>query len=213
MPREAARWTNSYAPPPRPGTLVAKVALGVLAVIIACAVAFVAVVANALNHLGEIAPRDHLSPIPIGASACPYVVLMHAAANNFQSVEPFLGVGFDAHGKQLTWKQTRNRLRPALETLERSIEGSSPHFPIPVQRQLAVALANVRVGRVDLAVARNGNDLFDHSWPAVQEGQRAFGYASDLIGKRCSVKLEADAGTMPYPLSQPTAPLRTTPLR
>src|SRR5205085_188071 len=102
------------------------------------------IAANAFSHMFEIKERKHLDPIPISATACPYVVAMHKAANNFQIAAPFAGMAFDAHMRMLTWPQARARVGPALEVLELSIVVSRPHFPARIQRQLTVALRATR---------------------------------------------------------------------
>lgn len=157
-----------------------------------------AVVASGLAHLGPT-PRKHLNPVPIAASACPYVVLMHTAANNFQIAEPIIGMAVDEHGKLLSWPQTRARLAPTLAALEYSIQASEPHFPPQVQQQLTIAAEAAREGRAQLAVAHDGTDLSNRTTPILARGQLAFGYASDLVGQRCGVPLGADDNTFLYP--------------
>jgi hypothetical protein len=89
-------------------------------------VILLAIAATALSHMFDVKERKHLDPIPISASACPYVVAMHKAANNFQIAAPFGGIAFDAQMRMLTWPQTRARVGPALEVLELSIVVRNP---------------------------------------------------------------------------------------
>ena len=178
--------------------IVAWVVGGIAISLAVTIVVFFVLLANGLSHLGP-KERKHLKPIPIAAAACPYVVAMHKAANRFQIVAPFGGIAFDAHEKLLTWPQIHARLEPALATLELSIVVSRPHFPTPVQHQLALALRDVRKGRVQLALARDGNDLDQRTSTLFAHGQKAFGYASDLVGDQCGVRLSADSSTQLYP--------------
>ncbi len=165
--------------------------------------------ANALGHLFDFGPeeRKHLDPIPIAASSCPYVVLMHEAANNFQASVPLGGMlGYDARGRPRTWPQARARLATTLAALEVSIAGSRPHLPAPVRRQLVVALREIRSGRAQLPLARDGDDFWQRTQDELDRGKLAFGYASDLVGRRCEVTLGADDASMPYPFGTATWP-------
>ena len=168
-----------------------------------------ATLASAMGNLFDFGPaeRKHLDPIPIAASACPYVVLMHQAANNFQTSVPPLGIlGYDARGRRLTWPQVRARLTTTLAALEVSIAGSRPHLPIPVRRQLVVALREIRSGRAQLPLARDGDDFWQRTQDELDRGKLAFGYASDLVGRRCEVTLGADDASMPFPFGKATLP-------
>jgi hypothetical protein len=162
--------------------------------------------ANALGHLFDFGPeeRKHLDPIPIAASACPYVVLMHQAANNFQASVPPGGLLYDERGRPRSWPQARARMMLTLDALETSIAGSRPHLPAPVRRQLAVALREIRSGRAQLLLARDGTDFWSRTVDGLERGKLAFGYASDLVGRRCGVPLGADDSSMPYPFGTAT---------
>src|SRR3981189_534100 len=108
--------------------IVGAVTIPVMALAIFAAGIAVAVLLFGTLSVGP-ASRTHLKPIAIAASACPYVALMHAAANNFQAAEPAFGFALDEHGNQLTWPQTRSRLDRTLKALGYSIQASTPHFP------------------------------------------------------------------------------------
>jgi hypothetical protein len=164
--------------------------------------------ASALSHAFDFGgeERKHLDPIPIAAGACPYVVLMHQAANNFQASVPPLGIlGYDARGHPLTWPQARARLTAALDALEVSIVGSRPHLPAPVRRQLVVAVREIRSGRAQLPLASDARDFWDRTKDELDRGKLAFGYASDLVGHRCGVTLGADDASMPFPFGTKTS--------
>src|SRR5712692_315322 len=68
--------------------LIAGIVAAVTGVVVVIFEFLVTLVANDLSHIGQAKPRKHLKPIPIAASACPYVRLMHTAANNFQIAQP-----------------------------------------------------------------------------------------------------------------------------
>jgi hypothetical protein len=131
---------------------------------------------------------------------------MHEAANNFQASVPVLGVGYDARGRPLSWPEMRARMRVTLDALEVAIAGSSPHFPAPVRRQLGLTLREIRSGRAQLPIASNGPDFFTRTVNELDRGKLAFGYAGDLVGRRCAVPLGADDASMPYPFGTATLP-------
>lgn len=207
MPREPPPPVNEVRS--RTGWVIAGV-LSVLFVLLATIVAFLVAVSNAFSHLGEPPTRKHLKPIPIAVSACRYVSLMHSAANNLQIAEPILGFALDEHGNALTWTQTRARLDPALRLMEYSIVTSEAKFPLQVRQQLTVVLRTVRQGRAQLAIARDGTDFNHRTATLLSNGQLAFGYAGDLVGKQCPVPLRADTSTMLYPFMTTTSPRRVT---
>lgn len=158
---------------------------------------------------GATIGRKHLEPIPIAASACPYVIALHESANNFQIAMPLGSVAFDAHFHAMSWPQTRARFDTALRTLELSILVSRPHFPARIRHQLTVTLGAARKSVVQLAAAKNGDDLYNRTTTLFENGKQAFGYASDLVGDQCVVTLSADSCTLLYP----AATTRTCPSR
>jgi hypothetical protein len=147
---------------------------------------------NSFSHIGE---RKHLKPIPVAASACPFVKAMHESANQLQAAQPFFGVAFDAHGGELTWQQTRARLGRAADTLEFSLAGGLPQFPPEVQHYLVKVRDDIHAGRAQLRTARDGSDFIVRTSGLWADGQVAFGFAGDLIGRQCGVQLGADDDT------------------
>ena len=113
--------------------------IGIAAVIVVAvtSVALVAIGAvlvgfgDEMSHIGE---RKHLAPIPIAQNACPYVSLMHTAADYYQINAGTFGIAFDAQGNMLPWTAQRVRLNATLELLEASIRESAPHFPAQIPR-------------------------------------------------------------------------------
>jgi hypothetical protein len=178
--------------------VVAVVAGGFIAVMLLLSVTAVVAFSYLFSNF-EIKQREHLDPIPIAASACPFVEGMHEAANRFQIAYPTLGVSLDAQGRELPWPETRARLRRATDTLDFSLAAGIPHFPARVQRYLTTARNDVLAGRRTLALARSTSDLAFGANDLFEHGRTAFGYAGDLIGHRCSVDLGADDDTMIFP--------------
>jgi hypothetical protein len=175
---------------------------GVLAAVVTLAtlVAVVAVVAavhfgDSLSHVGE---HKHLKPIPISTTACPYVALMHAAANDFQAHEPLLGLMVDANGRLVPVARERAIIDPPLARLELAIAMSAPHFPTAVRTQLAITQSAAHQGREQLARATDPIALEGSTVRLMSTGQQAFGYASDLVGPQCGHGLGADPNIGPY---------------
>ena len=183
--------------------------IGIAAVIVVAMTSVALVVIGAalvgfgdgMSHLGE---RKHLAPIPIAQNACPYVSLMHTAADYYQINAGLFGVGFDARGRMLPWTTQRARLNATLEVFEASIKQSAPHFPARIRAQLAVTMRAAEEGRAQVARAHDAIDLMNRAESTLQAGQQAFGFASDLVGKQCGVPLGADSSAMPFPLNTTT---------
>jgi hypothetical protein len=159
-------------------------ALFVLAVILVV----VALVAISRIDLG-IHGRDHLDPIPIAKEACPYVIVMHAAATEFQRVYPF-----PTHTVHTTegWSEQRGRLAAASGSLEQAIKIGSPHFPKPVRARLTTTVRALRRGDRELLVASSGDDLVGRTLQLYADGVSSYGEASDLVGGQCGTWLRAD---------------------
>ena len=180
-----------------------------IAAIGACLLAGVVVVGIALivflnGFAFGPAPRKHLKAIPIAASACPYVRVMHAVANEVQLDEPIPAVNVAAPGAPATiaWPRSRVRFDDAIGRLELAILASEPQVPEPVRHYLDVTLADVRTGRTLLKTDRSGSYetnviLAQRYQNLFSDGQQAFGFAGDLIGMQCGVQLGADNNTMP----------------
>ncbi len=166
----------------------------VVVVLIVLTVAF-AVLMSGFSKIGT-AERKHLDPIPIAANACPYVKLMHEAANRFQIAYPIFGISVDANQHQLTWPQTRQRLRHAADVFEVAIVAGTPHFPKRVRNYLDVTRVELVGGRRQLAAALDAFDFTQRTMNAFDAGKTAFGFAGDLIGHRCQVELGASDVSM-----------------
>jgi hypothetical protein len=186
--------------------VIAIIASVLMAILLAFALAAGALLASFANF--GYKERKHLAPIPIAASACPYVALMHEAANRFQLAYPIAGVSYDADMHQLAWPQTRDRLSHASDVLDVSIVAGTPHFPQQVRNYLDVTLVDLRAGRAELSAASDAGDFSFRTLQLAQDGQAAFGFAGDLIGRQCPVQLKADTETMLYPFmtTTPTSP-------
>ena len=172
---------------------LALVLMGLAAAVVVFVGIMIALIAHSLSHIGE---RKHLKPIPVAASACPFVEAMHDAANELQKAYPVFGVAFDPHGRALTWPQTRKRLARAGDVLEYSIAAGLGQFPAQVQGYLEEVSRQIQAGRAQLRDAHDEFDFFQRTSERWEDGQVAFGFAGDLIGGQCGVQLGADSDTM-----------------
>src|SRR4051812_37956419 len=127
---------------PRPRNQLVLAAYAAVLAIVAASIALLAVIvlvlggiSDSISHVGE---RRHLKPVPISPRACPYVALMHAAANDFQAHEPAFGVMFDAKGHLLPVAKERTIVGTPLARFELAIALSKAHFPSAVRTQLAI---------------------------------------------------------------------------
>jgi hypothetical protein len=169
---------------------VATFLVGGVAVSVAVAFA-VAGLDRSLGHLGE---RDHLKPIPIDASACPYVVAMHNAANDFQNATPpvELILAFDGKNRPRYWPRSRPGLTHAADVLDVTIAAGVPHLPTEVQTYLTRVRVDISKGRRQAALATTEPEYLTRVSPLIASGKSEFGFAGDLIGHACSVDLGAD---------------------
>jgi hypothetical protein len=141
-----------------------------------------------------VEPRKHLKPIPVSRTVCPYVQLMHAAANAFQAVSPARNLAPYLQGKPAQWPKVRADIAHRLDVLDHAVEvGRTAAFPRPIERRLAATAAGVRAGEVQLVRAHDAFDLLNRTSAVLSNGQVSFGEASDLVGNACGVQLAADS--------------------
>jgi hypothetical protein len=164
---------------------------------IAVSVVVVLAAADFARSFGHIGERDHLKPIPVAESACPYVVAMHNAANDFQSATPIFGLAPDAHGIMRPWPQARPALSHAADVLDVTIAAGIPHVPPQVQTYLTRVRVDIDGGRRQAALAATPDAFLARVEPLLENGKTAFGFAGDLVGHACSVDLGADSAVQP----------------
>jgi len=191
--------------------VVAVVAAGTIVVFIAVVVARILIAPPVFPDLSRIGQRSHLHTVPIAPDACPYVRSLHEAANNYQSAYPWMPNALDASGKPLSWPETRTRLLLAAGALEYTIVASTTHLPGSVRQYLNTVRQSIDAGRRQLLIAHDGDDFKNRALVYQQQGQRAFGFAADLVGSRCGVSLSADSETMLYPFGLTTTTVTPRP--
>jgi hypothetical protein len=164
--------------------------------------------------------RAHLKPIPIAATACPYVRVLHDIANDVQRNEPLPVLMSTASIRWLAWPSPSparaQQFREALLALDLGITVSIPRLPPVVRIYLTATQRAARLGRDQIAHTYYGFLPAQPSTNLLSSGQQSFGYASDLVGSQCGVSLQADTNTMPdlpfLVLPSPTTP-HPTPTR
>ena len=132
--------------------------------------------------------RRHLAPIPISHAACPGVAAMHDAAGRYADAYPF-GSSLDASGNTVAWPKVRDELARSSQELENAVDLTMPLLPRRVGHYLAITRQNIENGRTQLLLARDSGDLLVRTDRFEADGQQAFGYAGDLIGRQCGIPL------------------------
>jgi hypothetical protein len=165
----------------------------VIAVVIALFAGCAAVMTklNSLNF--NVQSRKHLQAIPVSKKVCPYVRLMHVAANDFQSVNPAGNLAVFAQSMNEKWPEQRARLAHRLDVLDSAVVAGKAHFPEPIRRRFSTVITSIRAGEVQLVRARDLSDLLSERTDNIfTNGEYAFGDASDLVGNACGFHLAAD---------------------
>jgi hypothetical protein len=177
-------WTPPTASKDRGKSGVAVIAslwiAGVLAFLVLCGVG-VASCVDRINdgfaNLGEPAVK----PILIPRAACPYLLVVHAAAEN-------AGAGWiEALGGRTPqqWRPFAVQLAPKLVVLENTLLVASVHVPRPVAADLADAFHQVVIGRPPLATSLTVDAYLQQTNSAVINGWGDLNHASALIGNAC----------------------------
>ena len=183
--------------------IVLVTGVGFIALLVAAAVLF----SGCDSNLDFSTHRKHLKAIPIPRSSCADVRVLHKIANEIQQNEPI--PVFDVSGNvslsnpPLAWpspaRQHQQRFRAALIALDVAITTSGPRFPPRLRFYLTQTQRDDRRGRVEIDRTFYGFVSPHPATDLLETGQKAFGFASDLVGTQCGVRLQADNGTMPDP--------------
>jgi hypothetical protein len=180
------------------------ICVGGTVLLVAGAAILAALLFHPFSGLGNIdPPRKHLKEIPIAASACPYVRVLHEIANDVQRNEPVPALLGDNSQTLLAWPTPsgarKDRFNGALVALDLGITVSNTHFPPAVQRYLSTTQHADRQGRAQIAHVYYGLLPEQPASGLLGTGEESFGYASDLVGTQCGVRLQADNSTQPDP--------------
>lgn len=169
---------------------------------------FLAVFAVAISRVHSEPKRpEHLKPIPVAAEACPVVEAIHRAANELQAASSPVDPEQLVRGnlEYQDWSVQRARLARAGDSLQGAIAFGQSTFPPRVRRYLRSVSEDIDAGRRELAAARDYDEYSDRTDDLWTDGQRALGYASDLVGDQCRVRLGAGSATLLYPLFTTTS--------
>ena len=120
-----------------------------------------ALLISQINFNFDLGGRKHLDPIPVSHRACPYVRVMHSAADDFQQaygeINPLVLLTTQPTGQVRPWPAEQARLEQSLNVLELAVVVGKGHFPGRIQQRLAVVVRSIRVGRMRVEHARNAD--------------------------------------------------------
>ena len=158
--------------------------------------------------------RRHLHQIPIDRTqACSSVEAIHSELNAFEASYQLATFGFDARtwdevirapraspGAPASYPQVQSIPWPAVEAsvdsaaqrLDVSLLHGMPHFPRRVRSELAIVRNRINEGRKRLPVVNDVAAFKSVTLRPFERGQLHAGYASDLVGRQCRVRLGAD---------------------
>jgi hypothetical protein len=181
-------WTESPWTPPtesieRRGHRVWPWIAGVLAFVILCGFGIASCVnfVNSLSHSFGTLGAPIVKPIPIPAAACPYLLVLHVAADS-------AGVGWVKaldYNTTRQWRPFAVQLAPKLAVLETALLVASVHVPRPVASDFTDALHQVAIGRPPLAASPDVGTYLAQTNNAVINGWSDLNSASALIGNAC----------------------------
>ena len=151
---------------------------GVLAFVTLCGFGIASCMSSINFNLDFGAPA--VKPIPIPATACPYLRVVHVAASS-------AGAGWATalgYSNAKQWRPFARQLEPKLAILESSLVASIPHVPRPVAWDFEDTAHQIVIGRSPSAFATTW-DYIGRTNNAVIAGWGDLNHASDLIGNGC----------------------------
>ncbi len=164
----------------------------VLLLVMACIV-----IVGSLHSMGDNVsfPGDkHFTPIPVAATACPYLREVHDKAE--AAGRAFLNV---LRGQTGEWRTEAAQHAQLLAAFELTLRAVIPHVPPPVATELKTVRMKVAAGRIEVAAAPSAGEYMRLSTAQAFEGTIALGNASDLVGNACGFKLSPDVSSSPTP--------------
>jgi hypothetical protein len=161
------------------------VGLGVVATLL---VVLLIVAGWVLSRIGL--PLDGLDigikPIPVPATACPSLRLVHDDAARATAVWNPVWSGTE------TPSQAREfwvEMGPILERLDQSLHRALPRVPAPIAAQFRVSIRDVEVGQAALLYFRDPHRYMSATFSQLFEGSDALWQASQLVGNACGFDL------------------------
>jgi hypothetical protein len=158
--------------------------------------------------------RRHLRQIPIArAQACSQVEAIHAQLSAF--AESYTAASFGIDAKTLnevvrgagasptsgapepsaiqrpSWVVVESEIDDAAQRLDAALVNGMPYFPSRIRTQLATIRSSIAEGRRQLATVHDASAFKSLTRRPFERGQLHAGYASDLVGRQCRVRLGA----------------------
>jgi hypothetical protein len=151
--------------------------------------------------------REHLDPIPIDVTrACGHVAAIHTQLADFETLYMSAQLGIDpavweqvvrptgspptavVGTERAPWPEVEAQLDASAILLDATIANGIPSFPPRIQAELTKVRERIAIGRTQLAAVDNAAALNVTS-NTFEEGQLHAGYAGDLVGSQCPVRL------------------------
>jgi len=180
---------------------VVGVGAGILAVVV------IAALVPSCSSFELSAPaRHHLRPVKIAPEACGAVEAIHAQLDALEQDYFAAQLGIDGNtlravlrsrreppaARRIPWVLVRTELDATAQRLDAAIASGTPAFPARVRHYLTLLRTDLAEGRMALAGVDRSVQLEAATRDAFDRGQKRAGYASDLIGHQCPVRLGAD---------------------
>lgn len=153
--------------------------------------------------------RRHLRQIPIErAQACGHVAVIHAQLSAFEETYQLAAFGIEKKAWDEGVRAVRNSASPpvvqpptwpvleaevygAAQWLDGALANGIPHFPPRIRAELTVVRISINEGRQQLPKVRDVPTFNALTRRFFERGQLHAGYASDLVGRQCRVRLGA----------------------
>lgn len=178
-----SKWTGRYAyDRPRPGGRRRALVIGAIVVGVLAGPALVlsyALPRIDMTTLDVAARRTVLKPVPVPASACPYLRRVHDTAGSAGQAQWQVDSLTDFHAQ----------LGPNLVAFESALRAALPRVPVKVATSLREVLVHVSVGVRQLDTSRSAAEYETASSGDVLAGLDALNDASDLVGNACGFRL------------------------
>jgi hypothetical protein len=156
-----------------------------IGVVVGFGIAFAAC-ADTASHLfdglgGSFSSPGDVKPVPIPATACPYLRLVSASATDAGT--PW----HDALQEHGDWNLLKLRLTAPLASLDNALGTAIPQVPDVVAQDLRETRRDVQIGRAELLAASSVSDYLGRS--NVIDGYQSLAHAGALVGTACGFAL------------------------
>jgi hypothetical protein len=131
---------------------------------------------------------EHVKPIRVPQSSCPYLRLVRETAAIAGEASGAAHSETDA----IEWRRQSLVLGQKLLTFDSALRAAAAHTPMRIARQLDDVDAQVNLGVKQLTMSRTGSDWSSSTISGVMNGYSSLSYASDLTGQACGFTVAPD---------------------